>query len=127
MKLIDSDILIDFSRKYSNATDFMKELEEAEDGFFISIITEMELLVGCRNKSELRATKKFLAEFKVIHISEVVSQKALELLEKFNLSHNLLIPDALIAATALINNFELATKNIKHFKMIPELKLIKPY
>jgi predicted nucleic acid-binding protein len=43
------------------------------------------------------------------------------------LSHGLLIPDALIAATALDRGLILYTKNARHFDMIPGIKVIRPY
>ena len=45
----------------------------------------------------------------------------------YSKSHNLAIPDALIAATALIHQLELATDNDRHFKMIANLDVNRPY
>jgi predicted nucleic acid-binding protein len=39
----------------------------------------------------------------------------------------LTIPDALIAATAIVQDLELVTDNDRHFKMIPELAVSRPY
>lgn len=61
----------------------------------------MELLVGCRNKAELRNTERFIQRFLVLNISEEVCDTALNLLRRYRLSHGLMIPDALIAATAM--------------------------
>ena len=41
----------------------------------------------------------------------------------YSLSHKLTIPDALIAATALANDLELYTLNIKDFRFIENLRL----
>jgi len=41
-------------------------------------------------------------------------------------SHGLLIPDALIASTALYLNMDLATKNQRDYRFIENLKLL-PY
>jgi predicted nucleic acid-binding protein len=45
----------------------------------------------------------------------------------YHKSHGLVIPDAFIAATALVHNLELASDNERHFKMIPELAVKRPY
>jgi predicted nucleic acid-binding protein len=45
----------------------------------------------------------------------------------YSRSHGLTIPDALIAATAITQELELATDNDRHFKMIPELSVERPY
>ncbi|MCL2210906.1 MAG: PIN domain-containing protein, partial [Treponema sp.] len=37
------------------------------------------------------------------------------------------LPDAIIAATALIANFILVTRNIDDFKKIPKLELLNPF
>ena len=41
--------------------------------------------------------------------------------------HKIKLPDAIIAATALVNNFTLVTRNIDDFKNIAGLKTINPY
>ncbi len=52
--------------------------------------------------------------------------KFLQLMEGYSLSHNLSIPDALIAATALEHMLELYTLNTKDFQFIPGLMLYHP-
>jgi predicted nucleic acid-binding protein len=44
-------------------------------------------------------------------------------METYSLSHKLSIPDALIAATALVHDSELFTLNVKDFRFIPSLTL----
>jgi predicted nucleic acid-binding protein len=43
--------------------------------------------------------------------------------EKYGLSHNMKITDALIAATAMVYDLELITLNRKDFQFLPPLKL----
>jgi len=49
-----------------------------------------------------------------------------DLLRQYRLSHGLLIPDALIASTALSLNVDLATKNQRDYRFIEILTLL-PY
>ena len=49
-----------------------------------------------------------------------------DLLRQYRLSQGLLIPDALIASTALYLNMDLATKNQRDYRFIENLKLL-PY
>jgi tRNA(fMet)-specific endonuclease VapC len=49
----------------------------------------------------------------------------LELLSKYALSHKLAIPDGFIAATAITNDVELFTLNVKDYRFIDDLKLYK--
>lgn len=78
MKLIDTDILIDFSHEIEAAEQFLETLRNNEEVLAISAITRMELVGGCRNKRELAEVIEFLGEFKLIHLSEQISQKANE-------------------------------------------------
>ena len=59
--------------------------------------------------------------------SSAVSQTACTLMESFFLIHSLVIPDALIAATALEQGLTLYTKNMRHFQMVLALKVVRPY
>jgi len=119
---IDTDILIDAARSIKKAVTYL-ENKEKRFILMISVITEMELIVGCRNKKELRSLHKFLNRFQIIQIHKKTSQLAVELLEKYRLSHGLLIPDALIASSVISSNASIATKNQKDFRFIIGLNM----
>jgi predicted nucleic acid-binding protein len=87
----------------------------------------MELIAGCRNKAEVATMEKLVADFNLIQLSPTASAKAYSLMLTYSKSHSLMIPDALIAATALTEELELATDNERHFKMIPDLLVKRPY
>lgn len=89
----------------------------------ISTITLMELYQGMGNKAELARMKKAMRYYDAVQIDNDISEMAIELIEKFNLSHGLLIPDAIIGATAIIYEIPLYTYNIKDFKFMPNIKL----
>jgi len=59
-------------------------------------------------------------------INNNITIQSFELIQKYRLSHGLLLPDSIIAATALISGFELYTYNVKDFKFILGLKLFTP-
>jgi predicted nucleic acid-binding protein len=123
--IIDTDILIDSARKINEAILCIRIIED-QLPLAISIITQMELVIGCRNKKELDALDKFLSRFEILKLHGDISDKAIELLRKYRLSHGLLIADALIAATALVHNQPLITKNQNDYKFIKNLDLL-PY
>jgi hypothetical protein len=127
MKLVDTDILIDLSHDLLQAIQFFETLRNKGEALAISAVTKMELIQGCRTKTELEWTIEFLEEFMLIHISEPISQKAVELIESYKLSHGLLIPDAIVAATAISLNLEFYSRDVRHFKIIKELTVISPY
>jgi predicted nucleic acid-binding protein len=47
----------------------------------------------------------------------------MNLIKNYSLSHKLNIPDALIAASAIVTQSKLLTLNIKDFKYIPDIEL----
>ena len=60
--LVDTDILIDAGRKGMEAVDYLEHTEQ-QATLGVSVITQMELMVGCRNKRELRVLERFLRRF----------------------------------------------------------------
>lgn len=86
-------------------------------------VSIMELYVGMANKTELQQMKKKIKHYNIVHLNEAASQKSVELIADYRLSHGLLIPDALIAAMALTYDLELFTYNLKDFRFIPNIKL----
>jgi len=121
--IVDTDILIDVGRNVDKAVSFLDKIEK-EFTPIISVVTQMELIVGCRNKKELSALDKFVGRFDVESMDESITGKGVALLHKYRLSHGLLIADALIAATAIIKGASLATKNRSDYRFIDELKMV---
>lgn len=121
--LIDTDILIDAGRQISEAVDCLNNIE-TKYILAVSVITHMELLTGCRNKTELRRVEHFLQRFLVVVFGEEICKIAINLLRQYRLSHGLLIPDALIAATAISQKLKFISKNQRDYRFIHELKLL---
>ena len=113
MTIIDTDILVDVARGVKKATQFLNKVK-TQSTLAISSVTEMELLVGCRNKIEQAYLDSFLSDYKRITIDARISDEAVNLLRQFRLSHGLLIADSLIAATVKVTGAEFVTKNYKH-------------
>lgn len=123
--LVDTDILIDISNQDPTAKSRLSRESQAAE-LAVSTITIMELVVGCRNKSELAATNRFLNQFRCLKVTASISDRAMELMQTYFLSHGLLIADALIAATAIENEVSLLSKNQQDFRFIQPLNLL-PY
>ncbi|MDH3600612.1 MAG: type II toxin-antitoxin system VapC family toxin [Candidatus Tectomicrobia bacterium] len=120
--LFDTDVLIDALRDVSEAASYLEE-EEQRSVLSISIVTQMELVVGCRNNDELRKLEQFLERFVVVSLSQAIGEQSLALLRQYRLSHGLLIPDALIAATAITLQRSLVAKNQRDYRFIDDLEL----
>ena len=125
LTIIDTDVLVDAARQISEAVDYLSQIER-QSVLAVSVITQMELLVGCRNKTELRNTERFLQRFQVLKLNEATCDAALDLLRRYRLSHGLMIADALIAATAITINQPFISKNQRDYRFISGLQLL-PY
>ena len=123
LTVVDSDILIDVARGESDAINCLPRLEKTSV-LAVSVVTQMELIVGCRNKKELSDLEKFLGRFQLLKITDEISDRAVDLLKQYFLSHGLLIADGLIAATALVHNQAFITKNQRDYRFIADLNLL---
>jgi predicted nucleic acid-binding protein len=122
MKLVDTNIFIDFFRGLEAASTFMKE---NIDTILFSAITEAELLSGkeCNNNKDKQKILHFLSQFDKIPVDNPLVQTAGALRRNYDIA----LPDAIIAASAILFDIPLVTKNIKHFEKIKELKIKNPY
>ena len=121
--IVDTDILIDAGRGVSEAVACLQGIEQ-QSSLAASVVTQMELFIGCRSKAELQMVEGFLQRFQLLKLTEQVSESAVDLLRQYRLSHGLLIPDALIAATALAFDAPLISKNQRDYRFIAGLKLL---
>jgi predicted nucleic acid-binding protein len=119
--LIDSDVLIWVARGNASAVSRLQTVAN----WHISAVSYMELVQGCRDKTELKAIQKAFSfdAGDVLAITQPISDLACTLVEKYALSHSVHLADALIAATAMINAVPLLTGNGKHFSAIKGLKI----
>jgi len=124
--IFDTDIFIWTQRGNEKAA---KLMEKSGDRF-LSIQTYMELLQCAKNKTQHKYIKDFLSSFGfiVLPLTENIGHRASIYIEEYTLSSGLRSGDAIIAATAVENNLPLTSSNLKHFKVIKELrfKAFKP-
>lgn len=116
--LADTTVLVEMLRGNSLAKQFLEKLPE------ISKVTLAELIQGCRDKEDLRLVERACSLMPQIKIDGDISEMAVGLLRKYNLSHGLLFLDALIAATCITRKDILVTENIKDFRFINSLQVI---
>ncbi len=87
----------------------------------------MELIEGCRNKSEMLSLIRGVESFQVYWPTEDDCSRALRNFPLSRLSHGVSIPDASIAECALGLDAVLCTFNTKHFSAVPALTTEQPY
>lgn len=90
----------------------------------ISAITEIELLCWkAISKNDLEVLHNFINEALVMELEQSIKIKTAEIRKAYRIK----LPDAIIAATALIYNLTLLTRNTTDFNGIKGLKIINPW
>lgn len=122
--IFDTDILIWYFRGNVKAKELLASTEQERR--WLSSLTLMELLQGCRRPEELMDVQVFVAEniSRIIHPRTSISEKAIHLIDDYALAHGLRVVDALIAASAMLSRATLATGNQRHFSFIPGLEVL---
>lgn len=114
--LIDTDIIIDHLKGVERARDFLKQIKSEEAEILYSVITKAELYAGIRSKEEENMAA-LLRSMKDVVIDGEIAAAAGRYKNKYHASHGLLLPDALIAASAKHTGAVLVTLNKKHYPM----------
>jgi len=122
MILLDTNILIEIL-KGNRQTE--QEVAGLRGPLSVSTVSVMELMYGARDKGEVLRIQQFVQLFEQLPLSEAISTAALRLVTDYAKSHGLDIPDALIAATAIEHRASLLTYNLKDFRFIPGLALVR--
>jgi tRNA(fMet)-specific endonuclease VapC len=121
MILLDTNIIVETLKNNKQAIKTFQHI--GVENISVSAITVMELYFGAMDKRELLKIKKHIKLLRIIHVNPEISEKAMNLIEKYAKSHTLHIADAFIAATAIHYHLELLTYNVKDFKFIEDIKL----
>ena len=122
--LLDSNTIIDYTSNYLQPLGNKIIDEIINDHFIISIIVKIEVLGFNGNSDSMLRLERFLDFAQVIMLSEAIAHKTIELRKKYR---KLGLGDAIIAATALVNNLTVITRNLKDFQGIENIKAISPY
>ena len=101
--VFDSNILIDFLNRRPEARSVIGDVRAR----YVSVVTRAELLVGIRDARSRDAAYSLLAMCLVCDVTVAVADHAAALRQE----HRLKLPDALIAATAVIHRLPLLTRD----------------
>jgi predicted nucleic acid-binding protein len=121
MILLDTNVLIEILKGNQETIDKVQSFDLT---LALSSISVMELYYGALNKAELNKLEKFISLFHIVQLNEDISIHTTRLVKEYAKSHNLDIPDSLIASTALVHKYKLFTYNIKDFKYIKNIELV---
>jgi len=124
MYLLDTDVLIDIQRGHKPAVEWIASLKElpAVPGLVV-----MELIQDADNSQRLQQALQLVSLLPVVWPTQADCETALSDFTNYHLSHNLGLLDALIAACAVGLSASLCTFNVKHYRVISDLKTVQPY
>lgn len=123
--LWDSNTIIYFLQQQfpPGAEKFIDDLIKVEQPV-ISAITEIELLCWkAATEKDLEVLHHFINDALVIELEQAIKFKTAEIRK----THRIKLPDAIIAATALVYDFTLLTRNVADFHSISNIKIINPW
>lgn len=121
----DTNIVIYFLQNQFPPTLEYKIEAQLEEGIpCISAITEIELLCWrTEDNNDLKTLRNFINDALIIDLDKPVKYKTAEIRKKYKIK----LPDAIIAATAVVYNLTLVTRNERDFKDIDEIKILNPW
>ena len=118
--LLDTNVILDF----------MGEKLPEKSMFFLSKIIDEQINISAINKIELLGfynPEQILIDLvnfsEIYHIDNAIIDKTIELRKK----HKIKLPDAIIAATAIVHDFILISHNFRDFHKITELNFLDSY
>ncbi len=120
MILVDSDVVVAHLRGLDVAHDWLCVARQ-RGPLAISVVSITEITGGMRS-GERREVWRLLTTFRAAPVSELIARRAGEFMRTYQRSHSGIgLGDFLIAATADVEGYELATLNVKHFPMFGRL------
>lgn len=90
----------------------------------ISAITEIELYCWkASTENDLKILHEFVEDSTIIELEKEIKFQTAELRKEYKIK----LPDAIIAATAMVYDLILVTRNTKDFTNISNLQILDPY
>ncbi|EHQ24728.1 type II toxin-antitoxin system VapC family toxin [Mucilaginibacter paludis] len=119
--LFDSNAVIDYLSLAMPPTAIAKLRNIVDDGVFISVITKIEVLGFDSKNIQLDANNEmFINRTTVFELSPDIVRKTIDIRKATKVK----LPDAIIAATALVHDLTLLTHNVGDFNKIPGLNVL---
>ena len=118
---IDTNILIYHLKRDENVTSNLERWFLSENRLFISTITRLEILAApVLLEDEERQILNLLNKFFIIPVDVQIADAAAHIRR----THKLKLGDSIIAATAILTNSTLVTRNLRDFKKVSLLNIM---
>ena len=120
--LLDTNIIIDYLRQYQPTIDNVNKRLDTDEDLSISIITIAEVYSGQStfNVEAIQDIRDIIKYIRKMPITELIAKTAGAIKRDYQTD----LVDAIIAATAIVYDMTLITRNLKHFTNIPNLDLL---
>ena len=131
MYLVDTDVIVEWLGGREPTVSALVDLRRS--GIAVSTVSHVEIREGVINARDRRAAehgyRRFLRGTRVLVLSRSVADRAAEIradLRRRGLPVGTRAMDLLIAATAVQHDLELVTRNARHFRDVPGLRILIP-
>ena len=122
--LVDTNIIIYHFKDEIPGKSTAKSDDIFDNSFNVSVISQIEFLgwPGFSEK-EFQESRSFLSGANIIPVITAIAEKTIQLKRKRAMK----LPDAVIAATCLIDDYTLFTRNVRDFDKISGLRFYNPF
>jgi predicted nucleic acid-binding protein len=118
--LIDTNVLIDFQVRIIPPSGQAFIADIIDESFVVSFINYIEYLVYEHVTEDMLY---FISLATVIETNKLIIDQTIAIRKAYKIK----LPDAIVAATALVNNLTLVSRNTKDFHKIQGLTILNPY
>lgn len=119
--LMDTNAVIEFlgGTLPTSGSQWVQNIIE-DDLQHLSVINQIELLGFNGSPMEMKILQEFIEATDIVSLSNPIVEKTIELRKNYKIK----LPDAIIAATALVHDFTLVSRNVSDFKRIVGLNCV---
>jgi len=121
--LLDSNVIIGYLAGKIPVSGMEVVSEIIDKSINISVISQIEVLRFNDTPENESILINFINSSTIYYLDDKIVQRTIELCKQSKIK----LPDAIIAATALIENCILVTRNIDDFKKIIDITLLNPW
>lgn len=122
--ILDANAVIDYIGDRLPQASALAMDELLNDELNTSIVVKIEVLGFNGDPSEMQKLKEFIGLANIFYVDDVIADKTIDLRKAHR---KLKLGDALIAATALVNDLILISRNTKDFDSILGLDCVNPH
>ena len=121
--VVDTGIFIDYLRARDKSKTILQDLPDNVE-LYISSITLYELYMGATSAQKWVDVKTLTEDIPVLPFTKTIAEKAAIVYQELKKENKIIeFRDIFIAATALVHDLPILTRNKKHFTRVDGLKL----